>query len=72
MESARERVAILLNDVLHSAVLNFGCVLAQEFFGLNSSFQGLKFVWWWGTDPVKEMIKKGKGSVTKWTGLWLE
>ena len=36
MEKAREGMAILLNDVWHSAVV--------EFSGLNSSFQG--FVWW--------------------------
>ena len=33
-------------------------VLALEFFGLNSSFQGLKFVWWWGVVSVKEMVNK--------------
>ena len=32
-------------------------VLASEFSGLNSSFQGLKFVGWWGTAPMKEMLK---------------
>ena len=40
MERARESVAILLNDVWHSEVVDL------EFSGLNSSFQGLKFVWW--------------------------
>ena len=44
MERAREGVAVLLNDVWHSAVVNLG-VLALEFSLLNSSFQGLKFVW---------------------------
>ena len=38
-----EGVAFLLSDVWHSAVVKHGCV-TQEFFGLNSSFQGLKFV----------------------------
>ena len=33
-------------------------VLALAFFGLNSSFQGLKFDCWWGTAPLKEMVKK--------------
>ena len=26
-------------------------MFAIEFSGLNSCFQGLKFVWWWGTAP---------------------
>ena len=37
--------------------LNMG-VLALEFSGLNSSFQGLNFVWWWGMVPMKEVVKK--------------
>ena len=44
MGNAREYVAILLNDVWHSAVIYF--VLALEFYGLSSIFQGLRFVWW--------------------------
>ena len=28
--------------------------LALEFSGLNSSFQGFKFVWWWSTGSNKE------------------
>ena len=44
METTREGVAILLNDVWYSAMENLG-VLALEFSGVNSSFQGLKFVW---------------------------
>ena len=45
MERSREGVAVLLNGVWQSAVAKSGYV-AQEFYGLNSSFQGLKFVWW--------------------------
>ena len=63
MERAREGVANLLNDVWHSAVVKFGCV-SLEFSGLNSSFQWLKFVWWWGTAPRKERMNKE-------TGLWI-
>ena len=37
MQRAREVLAVLLNDVWHSAVVKYE---------LNSSFQGLKFVWW--------------------------
>ena len=35
-------------------------MLALKFSGLNSSFKGLKFVWWWGTAPIKEMVKKDR------------
>ena len=53
MERAREGVTILLNDVWHSVVIDFG---------LSSSSQGLKFVWWRGITPMKEFMKKGRGS----------
>ena len=52
-----EGVAILLNNVWHNAVIDFG-VLALKSYGLNSSFLALKSVWWWGTAPVREMVKK--------------
>ena len=57
MERVREGVAVLLNDEWHSAVVNSG-VLALEFSELNSGFQGLKFMWWWGTSPREKMVKK--------------
>ena len=47
-------------------------VLALESYGLSSSFQELKFVWWWGTAPMKEMMKKGRGSGMTSTGLGIE
>ena len=70
MERARKGVAILLNKVWNSAVVDFECVSSKS-FGLNSSFQGLKFVWCWGTSPMKDMVKKGIGSGTTWTRLWI-
>ena len=57
MERAREWVAVLLNDVWHIAVVKSRYV-SSEFSGLNSCFQGLTFVWWWDTSPLKEMVKK--------------
>ena len=42
-------------------------MLTLEFSGLNSSSQGLKFVWWWGTAPMKELVKKGRDSGMTWT-----
>ena len=67
MEKAREGVTILLNDVCNSAVIDFRCVSSRF---LDS--QGLKFVWCWGTAPMKELVKKGRGSGITWTGLWTE
>ena len=64
VERARGGVAILLNDVWHSAVVDFGCVSS---YGLNSSFQWLKFVWWWDTAKIKEVVKKLTDSRMTWT-----
>ena len=46
--------------------------LAVESSKLNSSFQRLNFVCWWGTALVKEMVKKMADSRMIWTGLWIE
>ena len=35
-------------------------LLVIESCGLRSSSQGLKFVRWWGTASVKELMKKGE------------
>ena len=56
MERVREEVSVLLKYVWHSALLNFGCVSSRILW--NSSFQGLKFVWWYDMAPMKEMVKK--------------
>ena len=61
-ERAREGVAILLNDVWHSAVLKSGYV-SSRILWIKFKFQRLKFVWRWGTAPMKEMVKKEIGSV---------
>ena len=61
MERVREGLAILLNDVWDSTVI--------DFYGLISGLHGLKFVWWWCTALMKEMVKKGRGSGKTWTGL---
>ena len=57
----------MLNDVWHSAVID----LALELSGLNSGFQGLKCVWWWGVAPMKEMVMKEIRSGNIWIGLWI-
>ena len=49
-------MGILLNDVWHTAVVDFGCVSSRILW--NSSFPRLKFVWWLGTAPMKQRVKK--------------
>ena len=61
-------MAVLLNDVWHNAVIDFGCVSC----GLSSSSEELKVVCLWSTGPMKELVKKGRGSRTTLTGLWIE
>ena len=75
MERAREGVVILLNNVWHSAVVDFGCV-SSRILWIKFKFQGLKFVWWWGMVPMKEMVKKDMerhglcilGDLNRWIG----
>ena len=57
LERGREGVAVLLNDVWHSAVVKYGCV-SSRILWIKFKFQGLKFVWWMGTAPMREMMKK--------------
>ena len=59
MKRAREGVAVLLNDVCHIVVTVFGCV-SSRILWIKFSSQVFKFVWWWGTPPMKELVKKGK------------
>ena len=61
----------MLNDVWHSAVIDFGCV-SSKISGLISSFLRLKFGSVWGSAPMKEMVKKGRGSGMTWTGMKIE
>ena len=45
VERATEWVAILLNDVWHSAVKDFGCV-SSKILWITFKFFRVKFVWW--------------------------
>ena len=47
-----EGEAVLLNNVWHSAVVNFGCVSSRILW------IKFKFVWLWVTGPMREMVKK--------------
>ena len=67
MERAREGVAVLLNDSLHSVVIFFGCV-GSRILRIKFKFSRVKFVRWMGTAPVKEW----RGSGMTWTRLWIE
>ena len=45
MERTREGVAILLNDVWHSAVVDYGCV-SSRILWIKLNFSRVKVVWW--------------------------
>ena len=71
MEIAREGMAILLNNMWYSGVINFGSV-SSRILCIKFKFSRVKFVCWWGTAPMKKLVKKGKGSGIPWTGLSIE
>ena len=54
MERARKGGSILLNDVWHSAVIDFGCIKSRILWIF------FKFLWWWGMVPMKEWRRKGE------------
>ena len=63
MKRARERVATLLNEVWHSAVIDIWIKL---------KFSRVKVcVGEGGTAPMNEMVKKGTDAGTTWTGYWI-
>ena len=64
MERAREGVAVLLNDVWLSAVMDFGCV-SSRILSIKFKFSRVKVCVVVGYVPKKEMVKKV-------TGLWIE
>ena len=70
MERAREGVAILLNDVWHSTVVDFGCV-SSRILWIKFKFSTVKVCVVVGYGPMKEMIKKETGSGTTGIGLWI-
>ena len=61
-------VSIFLNDVWHSAAIDFGCV-GSRILLIKFKFSRLKFLWLWGTVPIKKIVKKGTGSRMTSTGL---
>ena len=70
MERAREGMAIILNDVWHSAVVDFGCVISRILW-IKSKFYRVKVCVVVGYAPVKGMVKKWTDSVATLTGLWI-
>ena len=57
MERAKEEVAVLLNNVWDSGVVKSGYV-SSRILWIKFKFSRVKFVWWWGTAPMKEIVKK--------------
>ena len=69
MERFREGVAILLNYVWHSAMVDFGCASSKVLW-IKFKFSRVKFVWWWWCMvPMKERVKERTDSGMTWTGL---
>ena len=52
MERGRKGVAMLLNDVSHSAVVDFGCVSTRILWIKFKALEGRRSVWWCGTTPM--------------------
>ena len=48
-----------MNDVWHSTVINFGCISSRILW------IKFKFSRWWGTGPMKEMVKKGTNDMDR-------
>ena len=70
IERAKEGVAILLNDVWHSAVVDFGCA-SSRILWITFKFSRVKVCVVLGYGPNEGDGKKGTGSGTKWIGLWI-
>ena len=66
METAREGVTILLNDVWHSTVVDFGCI-SSRIFWIKFKFSRVKVCVVVGCGS-----NEGDGEKTTWTGIWIE
>ena len=64
-------MAVLLNDVWHSAVMSLGCV-SSRILWIKFKFSRVKIVWWYDMALMKEMKKKGRGTGMIWTELWVK
>ena len=60
IKSAREGVT------MSGTVLTLD-VLAPELYRLSSSFQEIKYIWWWCMVPKREKLKEGRCSRMTWT-----
>ena len=71
MEGDREGMAILLSDMWHSVVIDFGCV-SSRILWINFKFSEVKVfaLVWYG--PMKERMKKGRGSGMVLIVLYIE
>ena len=77
IERAREEVAVLLNDVWHSAMVKYGCVsLSIDWIKFKFSRAKVCVVVGYGPNKgddeiMKEMMMKGIGSAMTWIGIWI-
>ena len=63
-------MAILFNDMWHSAVVDFGCV-SSRILWIKLKLSRVRDFLVVGYDPLRKMVKKGTDSGTTWTGLWI-
>ena len=66
IERAREGMAILLNNVWHNALIDFGRA-SSRIRCIKFKFSRVKVCVVVGTAPMKELVKKGRGSGMTWT-----
>ena len=71
IERVREGVAVLLNDLWYSVVIDSGYVSSKILY-IKFKFSRVKVCVVWGTAPMKDMVKKGRGSGMTWTELQIE
>ena len=70
-ERAREGVAVLLNDVWHSAVIDFGYV-SSRILRIKFKFSRVKVCVVVEYGPNGGIGEEGRGSGMTWTGMWIE
>ena len=71
MERAREGVAALLNDVSHSAVIDFES-LSSRILWITLKFSIVKVCVVVGCNPNEGIDEERERFWMTWTGLWLE
>ena len=70
MERAREGVAVLLNDVWHSAVIDFGCI-SSRILWIKFKLSRVKVFVVVRYCPNEGISEERERFWMTWTGLWM-